>query len=434
MSLTDNKRNLVRPERSGDLVDVLDDERRELEPSDGPKFPRLITALPQPKDKRSTGLMISFVICVLVPTLLAAVYYSFIASPQYVSEFRFAVSTVTPTIPGQATAPTNSATAPSSGLTQALSSMLGPQVNIGSGTQDYLVVDYLKSEQAVSDVRKQMNVEALYERPQIDPLSRFPPGRSKEAFLRYWRNMVSARYDPVTGLAIAQVKAFSPQDAKKIADTLVTLSEQLVNDIALRSNLSAVKSAQDEVANAQTRLASIRQQISAFRRTQNVIDPTQSSVPTNTQLEAGLRQTVIQLQGQLDALHRQGLDTSPTTALVRSELGAAREQLAGVEAEVAKNTSNSQALVGVVSTYEQLNMQEQFAENLLVGALQTLEAAKTTAAQQLLFLTPYVRPALAERPSFPRKIRSTIYVFLIAAGLWLIGMMIFKSVRQQAHI
>lgn len=437
MSLTGNNRGLVPSERGG-FVDVLDDEDRELDTGGFRDFPRLAgSALPMTKDRRSVGLLVSFGVCVLLPTLLAALYFGVVASPQYVSEFRFSVTNVTPTLPGQASASTAVGGNQTNGISQALNSALGGvggQATMGSGTQDYLVVDYLKSAQVISDIRAMMAVQSFYERPTIDKLSRFPRSGSKEDFERYWRRMVTARYDPVTGLAVAQVRAFSPGDAKQVADALVTLSERLVNNIALRSNLDAVKAAQQEVDQAQARLQSARQQISAFRTAHGVIDPTQSSVPVNNQLEATLKQSIVQLQAQLDVMNRQGLSGSPSADVVRAQLQSARGQLAGVESQVAKSSGDNQALVGMVSQYEQLNTQEQFAQNLLVGAMQSLVAAKATAAQQLLYLTPYVRPALADKPSYPQKLRSTLYFALVAAGIWLVGLMLFKSVRQQVEM
>jgi len=86
---------------------------------------------PQRKKSRSYGELISFVLCVILPTAIAAAYYGMIASNQYVTEFRFSVQD-------------SSLAAPSlTGLT----AMLG-----GGGSNaaldNYMVADYLTSAQA----------------------------------------------------------------------------------------------------------------------------------------------------------------------------------------------------------------------------------------------------------------------------------------------
>jgi len=56
--------------------------------------------LPRGTHKQSHGTLISFIIAVMLPTLLLAGYYYLLAEDEYYSEFRFSVSVGNPVLPG----------------------------------------------------------------------------------------------------------------------------------------------------------------------------------------------------------------------------------------------------------------------------------------------------------------------------------------------
>ena len=133
-----------------------------------------------------------------------------------------------------------------------------------ASAQNYVVVDYLQSRQALDDLERRINIESLYTKPSIDLLSRFNPRRKDEYLTRYWGRMTSARFDPMTGLATAEVRAFSPADAERIANAMIASSEDLVNNIINKPNMDAVKAAEKQVAQAQQQLADARSRLATF--------------------------------------------------------------------------------------------------------------------------------------------------------------------------
>ncbi len=279
--------------------------------------------------------ILSFVVGVLLPVTLAAVYYFVIASPQYMAEFRFTVKDTTPT---------NAAAA--GGLMAALGQ--SGQVS----TENYLVTDYLKSRQVVQDLQDRIGLIDKYSGRQVDPLSRFDRTQPTEVFLRYWQNMVTTYFDQVTGIATAQVRAFTPDDALLIANTMVKLSEELVNQIARRSQIDSVKFAEKEVEKAQERVKRIRSQI--------------------------------------------------------------------VESRPNGGAAGDGPLL--------LDVERQIAQTMLAGAMQTLEQSRQSAAAQHLYITPYIRPSLPESSTYPRPFVAVTYVFALAFGIWLIGVLMFRSI------
>jgi capsule polysaccharide export protein KpsE/RkpR len=198
---------------------------------------------------RRYGLYISFVLFVVVPIVLAGVYFNSYASKQYLSEFRFSVKDTS---------------SPSNPNVDGLLTAAG--IGNSVGTENYLVTEYLTSRQAVEDLQARIHVIDLYSRPGIDWWSRYDAAQPLERFVGYWQKMVSARYDQVTGIASVQVYAFAPQDALLITDTMVKLSEDLINRIARRTQNDAVRFAEIEVTKAQERLTQVRAQLAGRRK------------------------------------------------------------------------------------------------------------------------------------------------------------------------
>ena len=381
--------------------------------------PRFALPGPTPRRARPYGTYISFVVAVVLPIIVASIYYGFIASNQYVAEFRFAVK--------------DTSISTSSSIGTSLSSLLGA----GSGAaplENYIVADYLTSRQAVEELERRIHVRSLYARPQIDWWERFNLSKPMEKFVSYWQNMVTSNYDIVTGIATAQIRAFSPDDALLISSTLVKLSEELVNGIANRSNLDAVRFAEKEVESAQNRLKKVRADLTQYRNKVGVIDPATSVVATNSTVQQSLQGNLTALETQVSTLLNRHLSpTSPAIMTLQNQIKATKDQLAAVEATVAagKERAGGASLSAVIAEYEQLDLERQFAQALVTSAMQALEQARAMAASQRLYITPYVRPSLPESSTYPRRIFSIFVVGILAFLMWVIGLLTVRSMFER---
>lgn len=373
-------------------------------------------AIPESETRRSYSIYIWFAACVVLPTILASLYFGLVASNQYAAEFRFTVQD-------------NSLTATTTAAT-GLMSMLGAGGN-PSSTNNYMVTDYLASQQAVEELQKRINVVSLYSKPEIDWWSRFIAPQPIERFVDYWKTKVTAQYDLVTGIATAQVLAFSPQDALNITNTLVKMSEELINKIANRSQQDAVRFAEQEVNNAQDRLRRVRAQLTEYRNKFGIIDPTTSVAASNSSLIQNQRALLAQLETQLSTLQSQHLaPNAPAVVTLKIQVKSIKEQLARTEADVARG-NNGSALSAIVGDFEKLNLEVQFAQAMVTSTMQALDQARANATAQHLYITPYVRPALPESSTYPRRYLAVAAVAALAFAFWLSGLMIVKSIRER---
>ena len=379
---------------------------------------QIVPSRPRSKTQRHYGERIWFLLSVVLPVAIATVYFAFLASNQYVAEFRFMVKDATMQTSAMAS--------------QSMISMMG-----GSGGSlaydNYLVTDYLISRQATEELQNRISVTQLFARPEADWWARFDPSQPMEKFVRYWQGMVTSHFDQVTGIATAQVRAFRPEDALLIANSLVTLSEELVNRIANRTQNDAVRFAQREVERAEERLKNIRAKLTEYRNKVGVIDPNASVVASNSALIQALRATLAQQETQLQTLRGQNLQpNAPAVVTLLNQIKSTRDQLALIESSVGRNsTTNGTPLSSVIAEYEQLDLERQFAQAMVTSTMQALDQSRASAASQHLYITPYVRPSLPESSTYPRRILEVVTVAALALIVWLIGLMIGRSVVER---
>ncbi|MFN4016078.1 MAG: hypothetical protein ACK4JB_12140 [Reyranella sp.] len=378
--------------------------------------------LPQRTKRRPLGGIVSFVMCVILPTVIAAIYYYGYASNQYVSKFLFAVrDTSTATSTSQAA--------------QSLTAMVGISSGATSVGENYMVVEYMTSRQAVQDLQDKIDLKKRYSQPDIDFWSRLNPDAPMERFARYWQAMTKIEYDTVQGTSLAEVRAFSPEDAYLIAKTLLSLGEDLINEVAQRPQREAIQYAEAEVKRAEDRLKTVWADLSEFRSRSGVIDPIANLVVSNASIAATIRSTLSQIQTEIAALRKQGLSqNSATIQSLQTKLKATEEQLKEVEGQISKAKQSGDTSIGaIVARYEQLDLERQFAQNMVTSTMQSLEQAKANAAAKRLFITAFVQPAVPQMSTHPNRFVAVLTVASASLLLWTISLLLSRSIKEHLN-
>lgn len=353
---------------------------------------------------------LGFLIVVVLPTLVAAVYFLLIASPRYVTEARFVVRA--------------GAQPPPAAVGLALQG-----VGIGAPQTDaFAVHEWMRSRDAVVEMRDRAGLTEILGRPGADPFSRWPrlgEGRSVEGLHRAYRRFVTVGYDSTTGISVLRVEAYRPKDAVRLADALLDGGETLVNRLNARSAEQAVADATRAVDEAEARLATASQRLTGFRNRQRFIDPQgaaeaggQVIVALTTQL-AGLRAERAQLAAEAPQ--------SPQLPSLDGRIRALERQIA---AERAKIAGAADSLAPQVSAYEDLVLERQFADRQLAEATAALVEARQEARRQALFLERIAGPLAADEPTRPRRWRSLAIVLVSTLLLWAVGRLLVLGLRE----
>lgn len=347
-----------------------------------------------------------------LPTLIAGVYYFAIASDLYMSEAQFLVR-----------GPNKS---PTTAITAMLSSGAAP---VSEDT--YAVQDYLLSRDAVQRLDREDGLRAILGRPEGDFVSRFPGARfwrkDFEALYEAYARFVSVEVDSTSGVSTLQVKAYRPEDAQRVASSLLAFSEQLVNELNERARHDAIEVFQRQVDSTERDIANIQVKLTQYRIQQKMLDP-KSAAAGPLELLAQENAQLASAKGRLAELMRNA-SHSPQIPLMRTRI-AALEKL--VAEEHARITGGNDSIATALSEYERLDVQRQLKEKILASALASLEQARLQAQRQQLYLDTIARPNLADYPLYPKRIASFATVVAICLLIYGIAWLLIASVREHA--
>ncbi|WP_275786216.1 hypothetical protein [Pararhizobium gei] len=415
----------TRPEDTGALVLRLDDVRPARQKTSAvpatKEFPRKTTVTY--KSARMTGMVakakggisgtwISFFLMVIVPTVIGALYFAFVASPQYMSEFRFSVR------------PTDGAAMSSSVAADAALAM----------SNSFIVSDYALSRDAVESLEKTIGLRDIYAGETIDHFSRLPQDASLESLVDYWRDHVSTSYDLMTGINVIEVTAFTPADAHKISVALQALCEQLVNDISEKARQTQMAFAKGELDRSEQRLKDVRQRETELRSGEKSID-VRKEAEGKLLLNNRLRGDLANLEAQYSALSSYMDATSPRLTVLKNQIAAAREQIENLQTQVSTVAGSTPGMLDDaqrITKYDQLQTDVEIATKLYSSSLTNYENARMRANNSQTYLATYVQPSIAQVASYPRVFVDTLLLLLSAIGIWVVSTLIYYSIRDHA--
>lgn len=367
---------------------------------------------PKPKSRLKRFLRHPFTWWVLVPTLLAIAYFYGYASNQYVSEARFVVR--------------SRADAPQVSLTGMLSAAVGG-AGAGAAGEAYSVRDFLTSHDAVMRTNERLDLVRIWGRDEADLIARLW-NDDPERLTKYYGSMVSVSFDSTTGVVTLRVRSFTPEDSKAIADTLLALSEQLVNSLSERAREDALRIARTEVGIAERRVLDSREALSRFREQQQELDSAgaaQAAVQAMGQLEGQLIAAQAELRERMSFMRPDNVALQNT----RNRIEALERQIV---AERTRRTQGDGALAHQLGTFERLMLEREFADRQLASATASLETARIEAQRQQMYLSRVVEPNLAVYPLYPRKLISVGSIFLGLSVAFGIGWLLVAGMREHA--
>ena len=351
---------------------------------------------------------LAFLIVVVVPFVLSAVYFLLIASPRYVSEARFIVRAAEDSRP--------------SSLGVALEG-----VGLATATSDaFAVHEYITSRDGFDELTRRFNLRRMM--GEGDVLSRYPrpwEGRSNEDFYSAFQRFTTVGYDSTTGISTLRVEAFAARDAQRLNDALLASGEALVNRLNERASVAAVRDAEGARTRARERLAQAQSGLTAFRNEQRYIDPALTA-REGSQLIGGLLATVAELRAERAQLAAQA-PQSPQLATIDSRIRAYEGQISEERSKIAGNSTSLAPQVGV---YEDLVLERELADKELTAANAALTTAEQDARRQNLYLDRIVNPSLPDAATQPKRLLSILTILFSALLVYGVGWFIWAGARE----
>jgi len=360
--------------------------------------------------------LIGLILGLLVPALLVICYINFAMSSQYTSEARFAVRG------GERTTadPIASLTGLSS-FTQAQDSLI--------------VANYVKSRAIVEELDRTIGIREMFSDRGIDWLSRFNRDGPIEDLVKYWRRKIMASVEAPSGIITIQVSAFSPEDALKIANAVVSSSEQLINALSSRALRDAMEEAESELGRAEGRLGQVREALHDLRNAQSTLDPRRTADGIN-KLIGELRLERARLEEEANSARRSQVNESaPQVQLLRTRIQVVEDQIGDLERQLTSATETSATPVsGKIMRFDELELERQIAEKQYTLAVAAFERARANAERQKVYLTTFVSPLLPQDAAWPKRFWLSLAGFATVAALYWAGSFAARTLLRRGTV
>lgn len=335
------------------------------------------------------------------PMLFAIVYFTIFAAPRYVSESRVSVrlATVAPTVmPG-------------------VISMTGSPTPLAYEDTLYLM-NFIQSSTMLQELDARIQLRKHYESPKLDFLGKLWRGTSKEWFQYYYQNRVLLEFDDLSGLLTIDAQAFDPKMARTLAQTILSLSEQWVNDYSWKVARDQIAFSEKLTRDADAKLQATKKEVLDFQAKYHLLDPVSSSAAA-TALTSSLQATLASQESAYNALSAYMQPDAPQLETLRGQIAATRGQLVA-ERIRATTGGNGSALASLNVEYTNLLTAQQIASNDYLQAVAALNAARIDATRKLKSLVVVEEPTVPDASTYPRWAYDLLTLFVVCVLVYAI--------------
>lgn len=341
-----------------------------------------------------------FIATVVLPTLVATIYFGLLASNVYISQSQFVVRS------------------PDKPSTSGLGILLKSVGFSNAGDEILITQDYVRSRDALRSLNRDGFVEKSFGSPAISIFDRFNPlgwNGSFEDLYGYYGGKVGIEHDAASSISTLTVKAFDPQDAKRMNAELLDLAEGLVNRLNNRGESDLLEFAQREAREAEIGARRASQALAGFRNSQGIVDPEQQAT-VQLQLVSKLQDELIGARLQLQQLQALAPE-NPQIPSLRTRIAGLTRQ---INSEFGRVAGGQQSLSASAVRYQRLALDREYADKRLVAALASLQEARNEARRKQAYVERIVLPNLPDEAQEPRRIRgilATLILGLVAYGI-----------------
>jgi len=360
-------------------------------------------------NKKGWGLAIAMVI---LPMILAAVYYSVFAVDRYVSSAQVVVrqdgNNSAAQVPGLATLLTGT--------------------NPASREETLYLREYISSMDMMLLLENRVHWIEQYAAQRSDVFFWLDKDAPREDLLAYYQRMVSAHYDETTGLLRVEVQAFSPELSEQILREILQASEHFVNEVSHNIAREQMKFAQSELENARQNYAKRKTQLLTFQNVNKVLDGGNTAQSRAT-IIADLEGQYTKEQAALTEMSFKLRADAPQVRQQKQKVQAITQQLAKEKRLLVSSPQGSQLNV-VASGYQQLTLDAGIAEETYKTAVAALDNARIEASKKIRTLVTVVSPNTPQLALYPERLYNLATILLGLLMVYGITRFILASIED----
>ncbi len=392
----------------------------------------------------------SFLFAVIVPTAFTALYYVFLAAPQYQASVRLAVYAIGKDA-GEAAAEFDSAgpkkdkskedsLEPGASEPRAVGArqIAGKAMKLmnsvfgknSDGKDAFIVVNYIRSRTIVSDLNADGWLAKVFASDEADAVSRLPDDASRERLWRAFNTRVDAQVDSVSRLITVNARAFTPEEANELATRVVTASEHLINGLRTRMLEDATLTAASTLQSAENRYLDALAGMRRLRDEVGVIDPAEGAMALAkalTELKVIKAALETQYAGTIAAVS----PDSPMARAIAARIAATDAEIAELEKQIAGVNAEAGAVAAYLAEFETRETERMLAEAAYKQAVASFDRAQSDADRQGIYLAVFEPPGVPQESRFPRGWRIILTVFVALSALWAVLCLVGAGVRDQ---
>jgi capsular polysaccharide transport system permease protein len=357
----------------------------------------------------------SLLLFVLLPSLIAGIYYALIASGQYVSETRMIVRTI--------------------GVSEQFdtSEKRGERSIIGgdSLTQDsYIVANYLRSPEIVRKLNTDIGLIQLFSRDNIDLLSRLSASASLEDLTSYWNRHIDTYVDGPSGIIVFTVRAFSAEDAVVISKTALAAADVMIDKISEKAKKDLVARGESDLTESLAEYRQSLNQLQSYQNESGVLDPVSSARMVNI-IIAKLSEQKTELTVELQALEAAKADDSARARQMRRSIDALDEQIQFRKNSLAGKTNGDEdQLSENMAQFSQLETRRFVTQALYEATVRNLDTAKSTALKRTTFISIFSDSSLPQKSEYPARFTSWVMLSLGLLTIWITVTLVWMSIED----
>ncbi|MFI8334628.1 ABC transporter permease [Pseudomonas taetrolens] len=349
---------------------------------------------------------------VILPMVLATIYYGIFATDRYVSSAQVVVrqdgGNQAAAMPGLSTLLTGT--------------------NPASREETLYLREYIGSMDMMLLLEERLHWIEQYADQRSDMFFWLNKDAPREDLLKYYQRMVTAHYDETTGLLRVEVQAFTPELSEQMLRTVLSASENFVNEVSHSIAREQMTFAKSELATARVQYADRKAELIDFQNTNKVLDGANTAQSRAT-IIADLEGQYTKEQAVLTEMQFKLRADSPQVKQQKQRVNAIAQQLAKEKRLLVSSTDGSQLNV-VASAFQQLTLDAGIAEASYKTAVAALDNARIEASKKIRTLVTVVSPNTPQLALYPERLYNLATILLGLLMLYGITRFILASIED----
>jgi len=387
-------------------------------PSESPSLLRLpqgLTGDQSTRDWRERFSRMATPRALIAAFLATSAFYCFvIGRDRYTSVSEFVIQQATPLNTSSASVLAGAASAP-----QVLTSLVD-----GQYLQVYLASADVKT-RLFPDAKK---LEQDYRIKFPDLRAGLPANSSAPAQLSFYRKQLAVSPQPLSGSVILTTSGFTPEQALKLNNALLTESRRFVNEVNQSINVDQNKFARKEIQLAEASLKKATRKLELFQEKHGNLSVENEQAAASSFI-SGLESQLVDLKVQEAALRRQYRDPNAP------EVSFIADQVSELEAQIREErnravSENGRDLNTLAIEEAELLSDVEFASQSLQSARLAADNSRRESQRQQKFVVVLSQPQLPVSPDQNWRWQGFLASIGVVVVSWGVGGFLLKAMRK----